>query len=580
MGSAASADADAARKAAGRRVLTRAVRRNGRRLTLGSLFSCAHQACETLVPILIGAIVDRAVATGDRGSLGVWVAALAGLFTVLTLVYRFAARQCVSAIAEEAHQLRLEVSGKILDPRGIRTDLPVGELLTVSTSDADNTSYFLDYVPRICGAAAATVVAAVALFLINVPLGLLVLLGMPIVLVVLQQTSPLIAKRVASQQKLAGKATSLAADLVGGVRPLRGIGAERAASNRYHLVSRLSLTAQLRAARTQGGYLGVSTALSTLLACGVAILAGYFALTGRISVGELITVIGLAQFLVEPFDLLAIVPAWVAEARTSAERVAMVVDAEPLLPSADRPLSTDRVAVELAGLRFGPLRGLDLRIEPGEAVGVVAVQPAEGEALVKILSGRVAPEKYEGSVLLGGSPLQELDLDVARAALLVQPHRSDLFGGTIEQNVLAGAGDHDRETFDAVLRCSAADKVLSAHPEGLDRVVVERGANLSGGQRQRVALARALLVRSQVLVLHDPTTAVDSVTEHVIAQGVRELRHGEAPARYTTVLVASSPALMAVTDRVVVLKEGRIVAEGTHADLGADHETYRRTVLR
>ncbi|GAA3395032.1 ABC transporter ATP-binding protein [Cryptosporangium minutisporangium] len=561
-------------------MLLRAVTRNGRRLTLGSLLICAHQVCETLVPILIGVIVDRAVATGDRGSLGVWVAVLAGLFTVLTLVYRFGARQLMLAIAEEAHQLRLEVSGKILNPRGIRTELPAGELLTVSTSDADNTSYLLDYIPRIAGAIVATVVGAVALFVIDVPLGLLVLVGTPVVLVGLQLTSPLITKRVASQQELAGKATSLATDLVSGVRPLRGLGAERAASERYHRVSRLSLTAQLRAARTQGGYLAASTTLSTLLACGVAVLAGYFALTGRISVGELITVIGLAQFLTEPFSLLAIVPSWVAEARASAERVAMVVDAEPLLPPADRPLAADAVRVELTGLRFGPLDGLDLTLEPGEVVGIVATQPTEGEALVKLLSGRVAPEEYEGSVLLGGSPLHELDLDVARAALLVQPHKSDLFGGTIEHNVLARADDHERELFDAVLRGSAADEVISAHPEGLDHVIVERGANLSGGQRQRVALARALLVRSQVLVLHDPTTAMDSVTEHVIAQGVRALRHEDAAARHTTVLVASSPALMAITDRVVVLENGRIVAEGTHAELGADHETYRKTVLR
>ncbi|SHN46279.1 ABC transporter ATP-binding protein [Cryptosporangium aurantiacum] len=563
----------------GSRVLIRAVTRNGRRLTVGSLLIGAHQTCETLVPILIGVIIDRAVATGDRSSLGFWVAVLAGLFTVLTLVYRFGARQLMLAIAWEAHQLRMELSGKILDPRGIRTDLPAGELLTVSTSDADNTSYLLDYIPRIFGSIVATVVAAVALFVIDVPLGLLVLIGTPIVLVGLQLSSPLITKRVASQQELAGKATSLATDLVSGVRPLRGIGAERAASDRYHRVSQLSLRAQLRAARTQGGYLTASTTLSTLLACGVAILAGYFALTGQITVGQLITVIGLAQFLIEPFTLLAIVPSWVAEARASANRVAMVLDAEPLLPPADRPLADGPVRVELAGLRFGPLDGLDLRIEPGEVVGIVATQPADGEALVKILSGRVAPEEYEGSIRVGGHPLHEIERDVVRAALLVQPHKSDLFGGSIEQNVLAGAGDHDRELFEDVLRSSAADEVISAHPEGLEHVIVERGANLSGGQRQRVALARALLVRSQILVLHDPTTAMDSVTEHVIAQGVRTLRHSGGD-NYTTVLVASSPALMAITDRVIVLDGGRIVGEGTHADLGADDEIYRKTVLR
>ncbi|TQS45867.1 ABC transporter ATP-binding protein [Cryptosporangium phraense] len=557
--------------AGGSRVLRRAVTRNGRRLTVGSALIGAHQICETLVPILIGVIVDRAVSTGDRGSLGFWVAVLAGLFTLLTICYRFGARQLMLAIADEAHLLRMEVSGRILDPRGIRTDLPAGELLTVSTSDADNTSYLLDYIPRICGAVVATVVAAIALLVIDVPLGLLVLIGTPVVLVGLQLTAPVITKRVTSQQELAGRATSLATDLVSGVRPLRGIGAEQAASARYRVVSRASLRATLRAARTQGSYLMASTTLSTLLACGVAILAGYFALTGRITVGELITVIGLAQFLLEPFGLLAIVPSWVAEARASAQRIAVVADAPPLLPPAEARLDGGPVAVDLEGLRYGTL-DLDLRIAPGEVLGIVAAQPADGEALVRVLAGRVPPEDRAGSVRLGGVDLHELDLDEARGALLVQPHKSDLFGGSLEANIRAGAADED---LDEVLRCSAADEVVSAHPDGLGHVVVERGANLSGGQRQRVALARALLVRSRVLVLHDPTTAMDSVTEHVIAQGIRRLRTGEL----TTVLVASSPALMAITDRVVVVDGGRVVAEGTHAGLGAD-DFYRRTVLR
>ncbi|MFD2354153.1 hypothetical protein ACFSTC_40050 [Nonomuraea ferruginea] len=110
--------------------------------------------------------------------------------------------------------------------------------------------------------------------------------------------------------------------MVSGVRPLRGIGAEGAAARRYDEVSRRSLRAALRAARTQGGYLSASMSSGALLACGVAILAGWFALNGRITVGELITVIGLAQFLMEPIGLLAVVPGWVAEARASADRVA------------------------------------------------------------------------------------------------------------------------------------------------------------------------------------------------------------------------------------------------------------------
>lgn len=565
----------------GSRILLRGVTRNGRRLTIGSALICLHQLCETAVPVFIGVGIDRAVAPGDAGALAWWVAALAALFTALTTAYRFGARQLMRAIADEAYLLRDELAAKILHPRGIRTELRTGELLTVSSSDADNVSYLLDYVPRIAGALTATVASAVVLLLIDVPLGLAVLVGTPLVLIALQIAAPRITRRVTEQQELAGSATSLATDLVSGVRPMRGIGAEEAATARYRGVSQASLRAALRAARTQGGYLAASTTAGALLACGVAILAGWFALTGRISVGQLITVIGIAQFLMEPAGLLAVVPGWIAEARASADRVGIVLDADAVLPANAARVGPGPVDLALVGVRYGPLSAVDLSARPGEFVGVVAHRAADGEALVRLLSGRVGPGEYDGEVLLGGRPLGTLDTGHARGCVVVEHHHSDLFTGTLGANIGANIGTAagPADPVAAALAAAAADQVVADHPEGLEQMITERGANLSGGQRQRVALARALLARAPVLVLHDPTTAVDAVTEHAIAQGIRALRHGGEP-RFTTIVVTSSPALLAATDRVVVLDGGAVVAEGVHRELGALDENYRAAVLR
>jgi putative ABC transport system ATP-binding protein len=558
---------------AGARILLRTTTRNARRLWTGTALIAVHQACETFVPILIGVVIDRAVAPGDPGQLLLWLGVLAVQFTVLTMAYRFGARQLMRAIAAEGHRLRLEVSAKILHPRGVRTELRAGDLLTVSTADADNTSYLLDYVPRIVGAVVATGISAAVLLLISVPLGLVVLVATPLVLVLLQVSAPLITRRVADQQVQAGRATSLATDLVTGLRPVRGLGAQDAAAERYRVVSRRSLTAMVRASRTQGGYLAAATILSTLLACGIAILAGWFALTGRITVGQFITVIGLSQFLLEPFGVLAVVPSWIAEARASADRVALVTEAGLVLPEGvDRP-AEHPCDLRLTGVRHGPLNGLDLHVRPGEFVGVVAARPGDAEALVRLLS---IPADYHGTVLLGGSPLERVDRAHARRLLLVEPHHTDLFTGTIAANVAVHAG---AEIPAAVLGAAAADEVLDTQPDRLDTLVAERGASLSGGQRQRIALARALLARPPVLVLHDPTTAVDAVTEHTIAQGIRALRHGPE-AGFATVVITSSPALLAATDRIVVLGDGVVTAEGAHETLGASDETYRRLVLR
>jgi putative ABC transport system ATP-binding protein len=218
----------------------------------------------------------------------------------------------------------------------------------------------------------------------------------------------------------------------------------------------------------------------------------------------------------------------------------------------------------------GPLRDVHLAVRPGEFVGLVARRPVDADALVQLLAGEVVD--YRGEIRLGDQPLHAAD---ARDVLLVEPHHTDLFTGTIRANLPVGP-DQDRI---AALRAAAADEVVDAHPDGLDHPIAERGTTLSGGQRQRLALARALLARPPLLVLHDPTTAMDAVTEHAIAQGIRALRHGPDSA-YGTLIVTSSPVLLAQTDRVVVLDDGTVTAEGDHAGLAAGDTGYRAAVLR
>lgn len=528
---------------------------------------------------MIGVVIGRAVETGDVGQLVVWIAVLAALFLLLTFCYQAGARHLMRAIATEGHQLRVDLSLRILHPFRLRTPLRSGELLSIAGTDADETSYLLDYVPRIAGSITAIVVCAGVLLTIDVPLGLVVLIGTPVILYLLHFGGPVITRRVADQQELAGKATAMSADLIAGLRPLRGIGAEDAAAERYRTVSQEALAATIRATRSQGVYIGVSTAMSSLLAVGVAVTAGWFALQGEISIGELITVIGLAQFLLEPFNTMAEVPSWVAEARASAVRVGWVEKAPLALTPGSARLDSAPYSLDVVDVRHGSLDGATLSVEAGAMVGVVAAQSADADALVKVLAGQLVPGEYGGEVRVGGVRLEDLDLAESHRALLVEPHKTDLFTGSLRSNLLTGDDVADDRELDAALRSSCAVDVVEVHGEGLDHGVTERGASLSGGQRQRLTLARALLRRAPVLVLHEPTTAVDAVTESAVAQGITEMRHSTEARNFTTLIVTCSPALLAATDRVVLIDGGRVVATGPHVEL-MERQDYQRAVLR
>lgn len=549
-------------------VLRRTVTRNVRWLAPGSGLIAAHQLCEVAVPVLIGVIVDRAVATGSVSAIVLWIAVLAGLFVVLTVVYRFGARLLMYAIARESHLLRIELSRKILDPSGIHTDFQTGELLSISSTDADETSYVLDYVPRVTGAVVATIACGVVLLTIDLALGLMVLIGVPLVVAGLQITAPLIARRVEDQQSEVGRASALATDLVSGHRPLAGIGAQGHAAARYRVASRRSLTAALRAARIQSVHAAAAAAAGALAAMAVAVAAAYFAIQGDLTVGALITVIGLAQFLIEPFSLLAIVPSWVAEARASANRVATVLSSDARhaapVPSPGHPTADTTLTITESEWEFC--------VRAGEFVAVLAGDPRDASAVIDILSGHV---RDAGTVRVGGRRIEDFPHGERHTHLLVEHHNSDLFTGTLESNL--DGGNADDAAIRAALEASSAVDVVNLHPDGLAHPVVERGASLSGGQRQRWTLARALVADPDVLVLHDPTTAVDAVTEQAIADGIRRLRRA---AGRTTVVFTSSPPLLAAADRVLLVADGRVQAEGPHEHLIDSHSGYRELVTR
>ncbi|WP_329613041.1 ABC transporter ATP-binding protein/permease [Streptomyces brevispora] len=557
----------------GGHVLRRAIRGQRRRVVTASLLGTVHQGCEALVPVVIGAAIDTAVATGSSQALLRWLLVLAGLFLVLSNCYRTSARLAEGAGEHAAHRLRMELGARVLDPRGgaDANRLP-GALTSIATNDARRVGSVATVLAYGVAATSALVISSVALLRISVPLGLLVLLGIPPLLWLGHRISRPLERRSETEQERAAHASGVAADLVAGLRVLKGMGAESAAVARYRTTSQDSLAAALRAARSRAGHEGAVLSLTGVFIAVIGIVGACLAMRGSISIGDLVAAVGLAQFLLGPFQLLTYVNAEFAQGRASARRIAEVLESPAAVEGGESAVSDASAGhLRLSGVRLGSLRGVDLDIRPGELIAVVTADPAAAADLLLCLARERDPA--DGLIELDGVPLTELAPDGLRRAVLVAHHDADLFETSLLDNVRAGARA-DGSPVDRALAASAADEVARLLPEGGDTVLAERGRSLSGGQRQRVALARALAADSSVLVLHDPTTAVDTVTESRIAARLREVRHGR-----TTVLITTSPALLAVTDRVVVLDGGTVIADGHHSELVAGDERYRATVL-
>lgn len=557
-------------------LLWRALHRNARGVAASFTLLAVWQLSEAMVPVVAGEFIDHAVVPGSFSGLIRWGSLLALVFASLMFVYRYGALIAYRTDQFEANRLRSEIAQHVLRPRGARTGALPGATLSLATADADGVGTLAQSAGYTVASAVAVAVSAVVLLRIDVVIALTVLLGVPVVLLITQLITPMISRRSRDQRSQIAATSAAAADLVHGLRVIKGIGAEDEAAARYRERSQVAKAAGIRVAGSQALMKALSIGLSGLFLAGVTLLAGERALEHSITIGQLIAIVGLTQFLAVPIQTLGQVGALVAEGHASAARIVDFLRTPPLLATgtAQPPLTVPKVSLD--EVTVGALHGFSLTSRSGELLCLAVDDPAATRTLVQLLAGEIPAEDVSGDVRLDGAAISELSVLARHERLLVNPHQTDLLHGTLRSN-LDPDGRHEDADLARILDASAAHDIVRLHDSGLDQPVTAKGGTYSGGQRQRIALARALAADPAILVLDNPTTAVDAVTEQQIALGIKALRHQSATR--TTWVVTTSPALLAQADRVVYVAGGRVAGAGTHRELLTE-PTYQELVLR
>jgi ATP-binding cassette, subfamily B, bacterial len=444
-----------------------------------------------------------------------------------------------------------------------------GELMSKITTDTNTlkdvySEYLVTFATHIL-----TVAGMFAIMLaLNWKLALIVAITFPVLSWSLFQVLRRVKKSAKKQRANEGELAARVSEILMAVNLVQAFGRERHERERFETESAQSMEESIRAARMEAAATRLVEIVSSFGTALVVAFGGWQVLRGALTPGDLLVFTSYIANMYKPVRAMARLSARISRASASVDRISEILEIEPEIQDAPDAVEAKHLRGEIVfeNVSFGYdpgkpiLKNVSFRVPAGKRVALVGSSGA-GKSTIANLILRLY-DAVEGRVLIDGVDVRQYQKESLRREIGVVLQDTVLFGISVRENIAYGKPDAGDEEIERAAREVHAHDFIGRLPEGYDEVLGEGGGTLSGGQRQRICLARALIKRPSILIMDEPTSAVDSDSEALIRDAVRHLQQGK-----TTLLIAHQLYTVQDADRILVLKDGSIVEQGTHEEL-------------
>ena len=530
---------------------------------------------QVAVPRVLMAGIDDALQGGGADLLPfVWaLLALAAVRGAFTYAYRY---HLYRIAYDLEFDLRLNMFTKLSQLSFSFFDrVQSGQLISRANSDIRSVQMFLTFAPLMVLQVVSFVFAFGLMLAVHVPLAVVALLPLPFVYLVGVRMRDLMFPISWIVQSRTADVSTTVEENITGARVVKSFAAEAPQIAVLARAARRLRWASIRQVDVRASYAPIMENLPRLGMAFVLLYGGILTIDGEVTIGTIVAFSTYVVLLQAPFRMLGFLMLLSQRAAASAGRIFEILDEVPAIT--DRPGAVDLVdpagVIDLDEVSFGygdgppVLERLDLHVEAGETVALVGRTGSGKSTLARLLTRFYDVDA--GSVRIDGHDVRDLTLVSLRAQVAMVLDEPFLFSATVRDNIAYGRPDATDDQVRAAAVAADAAGFIEALPLGYDTEVGERGYTLSGGQRQRIAIARTLLVDPKVLILDDATSAIDVHVEERIHRALHDLL-----AARTTLVIAHRLSTIALADRVLLLEGGRIVADGTHAELMASEPRY------